>query len=147
MRAVGAAALLHGAVHLDVVHGERLGVKTLDLSCVKGEDAREDGREERVSRSRLAYFFCGERVFFECPSQSRKTENALKTLAWWVAIPTANAARRRRDARTRAAVASFGRAGSRGSSPRDRPRGARRGRSPARFDRPRASRKNPASLP
>lgn len=50
MRAVGAAALLHGAVHLDVVHGERLGVKTLDLSCVKGEDAREDGREERVSR-------------------------------------------------------------------------------------------------
>ena len=53
MRAVGAAALLHGAVHLDVVHGERLGVKTLDLSCVKGEkDAREDGREERVSTRR-----------------------------------------------------------------------------------------------
>ena len=31
MRPVGAAALLHGAVHLDVEHGERIGVKTLDL--------------------------------------------------------------------------------------------------------------------
>ena len=31
MRAVGAAALLDGAVHLDVSHGESLDVETLDL--------------------------------------------------------------------------------------------------------------------
>ena len=96
MRAVGAAALLHGAVHLDVVHGERLGVKTLDLSCVKGEDAREDGREERVSRSRLEAekLFLRREGVFRVPfavSKNGKRKALAKTLAWRVAIPTANA--------------------------------------------------------
>jgi hypothetical protein len=31
VRAVRATALLHRAVHLDVEHGQRVGVKTLDL--------------------------------------------------------------------------------------------------------------------
>ena len=82
MRAVGAAALLHGAVHLDVVHGERLGVKTLDLSCAKGEDKRrEDGREERVSRSRLEaekLFLRREGVFrvpFAVSKNGKRVEN------------------------------------------------------------------------
>lgn len=37
MGAVGAAALLDGAVHLDVVHGERVHVETLDLWGRRGE--------------------------------------------------------------------------------------------------------------
>ena len=36
MRAVGAAALLDGAVHLDVSHGESLDVETLDLMISAG---------------------------------------------------------------------------------------------------------------
>ena len=50
MRPVGAAALLHGAVHLDVEHGERFGVETLDLfgvSVSRGWMKETRGRGER----------------------------------------------------------------------------------------------------
>ena len=88
------------------------------------------------------------RAFRRVPSQSRKTENAKLSRKPWRGGSRSRRRtrrRRRRDARTPAPVASFGRACGEGSPPlRDRPRGARRGRSPARFDRTRDLRKKPA---
>ena len=59
--AVGAAALLDGAVHLNVVHGERIHVETLDLWRRSGEGEEVAQARREVDSSEKKKWRGGER--------------------------------------------------------------------------------------